>query len=124
MGDHGYYEAIDYSRQSEPGGAAGIVVHCFMVHHQGMSLLAFDNALQMESCGRVSTADPRIRATEPLLHEHIPAAILPTTGQVHEERPLPRVDSLAGRSGRHAAHRRHLDAADATALQRQLLRSW
>ena len=45
LGDYGYYEAIDYSRRTEPGGAAGIIIHCYMVHHQGMSLLAYDNAL-------------------------------------------------------------------------------
>src|SRR5207245_1840594 len=39
---------------------------------------------------------PRIRATEPLLHEHIPEQILPTTGEVHEERPLPRTISIEG----------------------------
>ncbi len=96
LGDYGYFEAIDYSRQREPGGAAGIVVHCFMVHHQGMSLLAFDNALHQGVMQRRFHSDPRIRATEPLLHEHIPASILPTTGSAHEERPLPRVTPVVG----------------------------
>ncbi len=94
VGDHGYYEAIDYSRQSEPGGEAGVVVRCFMVHHQGMSLLAFDNALHDGIMRTRFHSDPRIRATEPLLHEHIPAAILPTTGHMLEDRPLPRVTPL------------------------------
>ncbi|PYJ51455.1 MAG: hypothetical protein DME87_03265, partial [Verrucomicrobia bacterium] len=90
LGDYGYYEAIDYSRRTEPGGAAGIIIHCHMVHHQGMSLLAYDNALHDNTMRRRFHSDPRIRATEPLLHEHIPEQILPTTGEVHEERPLPR----------------------------------
>jgi cellobiose phosphorylase len=88
LGDYGYYEAIDYSRRSEPGGAAGIIVHCYMVHHHGMSLLAYDNALHDNVMRRRFHSDPRIRATEPLLHEHIPEQILPTTREVHEERPL------------------------------------
>src|SRR5437016_840615 len=90
FGDYGYYEAIDYSRRTEPGGATGITIHCHMVHHQGMSLLAYDNALHDNTMRRRFHSDPRIRATEPLLHEHIPEQILPTTGEVHEERPLPR----------------------------------
>src|SRR2546430_5506825 len=90
LGDYGYYEAIDYSRRADPGGAAGITIHCHMVHHQGMSLLAYDNALHDNTMRRLYRSDPRIRATEPLLHEHIPEQILPTTGEVHEERPLPR----------------------------------
>ena len=90
LGDFGYYEAIDYSRRSEPGGSAGIIIRCYMVHHQGMSLLALDNALHQDAIRRRFHADPRIRATEPLLYEHIPEQILPTTDEVHEERPLPR----------------------------------
>src|SRR6184192_3320167 len=39
LADYGYYEAIDYSRRAELDGAAGIIIHCYMVHHQGMSLL-------------------------------------------------------------------------------------
>ncbi len=50
--DYGYCEAIDYSRRTEPGGAAGIIIHCYMVHHQGMSLLAYDNALHNNTMRR------------------------------------------------------------------------
>ncbi|MEO8439167.1 MAG: glucoamylase family protein [Spartobacteria bacterium] len=96
VGDHGYFEAIDYSRRGEPGGAAGIAVHCYMVHHQGMSLLAFDNALHNGVMRRRFHSDPRIRATEPLLHEHIPSSILPAIGEAHEERPEPRVIPVTG----------------------------
>ncbi|PYJ67388.1 MAG: hypothetical protein DME76_15345, partial [Verrucomicrobia bacterium] len=96
LGDYGYYEAIDYSRRTEPGGAAGIIIRCYMVHHQGMSLLAYDNALHNNAIRRRFHSDARIRATEPLLHEHIPEQILPTTGEVHEERPLPRTIPIVG----------------------------
>jgi cyclic beta-1,2-glucan glucanotransferase len=96
LNDYGYYEAIDYSRRTEPGGAAGIVIHCYMVHHQGMSLLAYDNALNDNAMRRRFHSDPRIRATEPLLHEHIPEQILPTTGEAHEERPLLRTVPSVG----------------------------
>ncbi|MGE5213398.1 MAG: GH36-type glycosyl hydrolase domain-containing protein [Nitrospirota bacterium] len=96
LGDYGYYEAIDYSRRTEPGGAAGIIIHCYMVHHQGMSLLAYDNALHDNAMRKRFHSDPRIRATEPLLHEHIPEQILPTTGEVHEERPVRQTMPMAG----------------------------
>jgi cyclic beta-1,2-glucan synthetase len=96
LGDYGYYEAIDYSRRTEPGGAAGIIIHCYMAHHQGMSLVAYDNALNDNAMRRRFHSDPRIRATEPLLHEHIPEQILPTTGEVHEERPLLRAIPSVG----------------------------
>jgi cellobiose phosphorylase/uncharacterized membrane protein len=96
FGDYGYHEAIDYSRRTEPGGAAGIIIRCYMVHHQGMSLLAYDNALHNNTMRTRFHSDARIRATEPLLHEHIPEQILPTTGDAHEERPLPRTIPTVG----------------------------
>jgi cellobiose phosphorylase len=88
LGEYGYYEAIDYSRRTELDGAAGIIIRCYMVHHQGMSLLAYGNALHDNGMRRRFHSDPRVRATEPLLHEHIPEQILPTTGEGHEERPV------------------------------------
>jgi len=99
LGEHGYYESIDYSRRTEQRGSAGIIIHCYMAHHQGMSLLAYDNALNDNAMRRRFHSDPRIRATEPLLHEHIPEQIFPTTGDMHEERPLPRTISMEGSPG-------------------------
>jgi cyclic beta-1,2-glucan synthetase len=96
LGDYGYYEAIDYSRRTELDGAAGIIIHCYMVHHQGMSLLAYDNALRENAMRRRFHSDPRVRATEPLLHEHIPEQILPTTGEAHEERPVRQTTATVG----------------------------
>jgi cyclic beta-1,2-glucan synthetase len=96
LGDYGYYEAIDYSRRTEPRGAAGIIIHCYMVHHHGMSLLAYDNALHDNVIRRRFHSDPRVGATEPLLHEHIPEQILPTTREMHEERPLLRAIPAPG----------------------------
>ncbi|HJY07866.1 MAG TPA: glucoamylase family protein, partial [Bryobacteraceae bacterium] len=99
LADYGYYEAIDYSRRTELDGAAGIIIHCYMVHHQGMSLLAYDNALHDNAMRKRFHSDPRIRATEPLLHEHIPEQILPTTGEGHEERPVRQTIATVGAPG-------------------------
>ncbi len=96
LGEYGYYEAIDYSRRTELDGAAGIIIRCYMVHHQGMSLLAYGNALHDNAMRRRFHSDPRIRATEPLLHEHIPEQILPTTGEAHEERPVRQTIATVG----------------------------
>src|ERR1051325_6004952 len=96
LADYGYYEAIDYLRRTELDGAAGILIHCYMGHYQGMYLPAYDNALHdNETRGRFHS-DTRIRATEPLLHEHIPEQILPTTGEVHEERPVRQTTATGG----------------------------
>ena len=121
LGDYGYYEAIDYSRRTELDGAAGIIIHCYMVHHQGMSLLAYGNALHDNAMRRRFHSDPRIRATEPLLHEHIPEQILPTTGEAHEERPVRQTIATVGAAAR-GANTRDRFAAHSSPLQRNLLR--
>ena len=75
-GAKGYYEAIDYTRQQRPEGSRGVVIYAYMAHHQGMSLLAIDNILQREIMQRRFHADLRIRATEFLFFERIPATSL------------------------------------------------
>ncbi len=72
-GPMGLYEAIDFSLESERGGGRGVVIYTYMAHHQGMSLLAIDNALHRGVMQRRFHANPSIRAVESLLFERIPA---------------------------------------------------
>jgi len=64
LGAYGFYEAADYSESEQPQ-----MVCSWMAHHEGMSLLAITNLL----CGNIFQqwfhANPRVRATERLLHE-------------------------------------------------------
>jgi cyclic beta-1,2-glucan synthetase len=68
----GLYEAIDYTRENTREGERGVVVYNHMAHHQGMSLLALDNALVSSAMQRRFHADLRIRSVESLLFERIP----------------------------------------------------
>jgi len=106
LGDYGYYEAIDYSRHTEPSGAAGIIIHCYMVHHQGMSLLAYDNALHDNAMRRrFHSGRSRRRANTRHLHaSHSPALQRNLLGYRDELRR--RLSALAG-FGRHTVARRH-----------------
>jgi cyclic beta-1,2-glucan synthetase len=76
LGPMGFYEAIDFSRESKPGGQRGVIVYSYMAHHQGMSLLALDNALNHGATQRRFHGDPRVRAYESLLYEQIPVSRL------------------------------------------------
>ncbi len=77
----GYYEAIDYAqpRRDETDGQAeekrddgqGVVVKAFLAHHQGISLVALDNALHDSVMPKRFHADPRVQATELLLQERV-----------------------------------------------------
>ncbi|MHB9091041.1 MAG: GH36-type glycosyl hydrolase domain-containing protein [Chloroflexota bacterium] len=75
-GDYGYYESIDYTRQRQGKDGHGVVVHAFMVHHQGMVLLALDNVLHADIMPGRFHADRRVQAAEPLLFERAPVAPL------------------------------------------------
>ena len=72
-GRYGFYEAIDYTQARVPEGAGrGVVLPTFMAHHQGMSLLALDNALNDLPMQHRFHADPRVQAADLLLQERIP----------------------------------------------------
>lgn len=66
---HGFFESIDYSN------ATPEVVHCFMAHHQGMALLAIDNALLGNRMQERFHNDPLVQSTEFLLEERMPALV-------------------------------------------------
>jgi cyclic beta-1,2-glucan synthetase len=69
---YGFYEAIDYTPERIPQNQQEVVIHSFMAHHQGMSLVALDNLLQDDVMQKRFHADPMIQATELLLQERIP----------------------------------------------------
>ncbi|MEW6183019.1 MAG: glucoamylase family protein [Bacillota bacterium] len=75
-GGYGYYESIDYTRRRQLSNQRGVVVHTYMVHHQGMTLLAIDNALNAAVMQSRFHADRRVQAIEPLLFERAPIAPL------------------------------------------------
>jgi cyclic beta-1,2-glucan synthetase len=90
LGDYGYLESLDYSRQSMYPVGRGVIVHAYMAHHQGMIFLALTNFLQNDYLKRQFRADPRIRMVEPLLQERIP--IMPP---LHHVTTRERVSSVA-----------------------------
>ncbi len=70
---HGFFESIDYSRAGADGSPE--VVHCFMAHHQGMALLAIDNALLGHRMQERFHQDPLVQSTEFLLEERMPVLV-------------------------------------------------
>jgi cyclic beta-1,2-glucan synthetase len=71
QGPMGFYESIDYSRESSRR-SRGVVIFCYMAHHQGMSLNALNNVLHRDILQRRFHADNRIRSVESLLFEGVP----------------------------------------------------
>ncbi|TAK33170.1 MAG: DUF3131 domain-containing protein [Chloroflexota bacterium] len=86
-GNYGFYESIDYTWRRQPKGGHGVVVHTYMVHHQGMTLLALDNVLNAAVMQSRFHADRRVQAVEPLLFER--AAVAPLLVKATERGEAP-----------------------------------
>ncbi|MGD8352575.1 MAG: glucoamylase family protein, partial [Pseudomonadota bacterium] len=82
-GDFGFFESIDFSRSRMRKGEKGVVVRTFMAHHQAMGFLALSNLLHHGVMQERFHSDVRVKASEPLLYERIPA--LPPVYKVPEK---------------------------------------
>ncbi len=71
-GAYGFYEAVDYTPARLPPGETSVTVRSFMVHHQGMSLVALVNLLRNQPMPRRFLACPLLKAAELLLQERVP----------------------------------------------------
>jgi cyclic beta-1,2-glucan synthetase len=76
LGACGFYEALDYTSSRLPEGKDVEVVRAFMAHHQGMSLVAFANALRDGVMRSRFHFEPIVQATELLLQERTPRNVL------------------------------------------------
>lgn len=72
-GKYGYYEAIDFTSERLPKDHNNKIIRSFMAHHQGMSLLALANLLAPKKIYERFHHDKRVRSTELLLQERVPA---------------------------------------------------
>ncbi|MFH0797150.1 MAG: glucoamylase family protein [Candidatus Omnitrophota bacterium] len=71
-GKYGLYEAVDYTRARLARGESKAVVRSFMVHHQGMVLLAAAHTLLNRPMQRRFERDAAFKAAELLLQEKVP----------------------------------------------------
>jgi cyclic beta-1,2-glucan synthetase len=70
FGAYGFYEAADFTASRRRSRFRRYeLVRCWMTHHHGMSLLSIANFLHRGVVQRWFHSDPRVQATELLLHE-------------------------------------------------------
>ncbi|MGI8734706.1 MAG: GH36-type glycosyl hydrolase domain-containing protein [Pyrinomonadaceae bacterium] len=72
----GFYEALDYTKERLPQNQKRVLIRALMTHHQGMSLVALNNALHNGLMEQRFHADPLVQATELLLQERIPTGVV------------------------------------------------
>lgn len=75
LAKYGFYEAIDYTRGVKKE-RKGTIVKCFMVHHQGMSLMSLNNVINKNIFQKRFHEIPQVKATELLLQEKIPKTVV------------------------------------------------
>lgn len=75
-GRYGFYEAIDYTKERLPKGKKKAIVKSYMVHHEGMSFMAFDNVLNNNILQERFHRVPKVKATELLLQERVPNRVI------------------------------------------------
>ncbi len=88
-GSYGFYEAVDYTPSRLPPDETSATIRSFMVHHQGMSLLALVNLLQGNPMPRRFMACPLLKAADLLLQERVPktaASVLAEDLKLEESR--------------------------------------
>ncbi len=71
-GAYGFYEALDYTPSRVPDGATVAIVHAYMAHHQGMTLIGLGNVLHDGIMRARFHAEPMVQATDLLLQERAP----------------------------------------------------
>jgi len=75
-GEHGFFEAIDYTTSRLPRGKTHSIVQSYMAHHQGMALLSMAYVLLNKPMQQRFVSELRFQATLLLLQERIPKATL------------------------------------------------
>lgn len=96
LGSFGFYEAIDYTTERLPQNQKHVLIRAFMTHHQGMSIVALENALYDGLMVKRFHADPTVRATELLLQERIPVGVPAAHPRAEEVLSGRIVESLPG----------------------------
>jgi cyclic beta-1,2-glucan synthetase len=105
-GRYGFYEALDYTPTRLPEGKDVAIVHAFMAHHQGMTVVAIANSLLDGAMRARFHAEPIVRATELLLQERTPRDVAlahPRAEEVRTAATVREVDLPAVRR-LHSAH--------------------
>ena len=102
-GRYGWYEALDYTPARLPEGETVAVIHCYMAHHQGMTLIALANALYDGAMRVRFHAEPIVQATELLLQERTPRDVDAIRPREEEVKAAAYVRELVASSSRRFA---------------------
>ncbi len=75
-GKYGLYEAVDFTRRRMKKDKEYEIIKSFMIHHQGMILMALNNILNNNRLRELFHAIPNVKCIERVLMENIPNSII------------------------------------------------
>lgn len=101
QGNYGFYEALDYTKARLQSNQTVAIVHSYMAHHQGMSILAIADTVLKGLMRTRFHAEPIIGAAELLLQERAPTGGAITTPLKEEEFSPPALTVQVQSGGRH-----------------------
>jgi cyclic beta-1,2-glucan synthetase len=93
-GAYGFYESLDYTKTRVPEGKDVAVIHAYMAHHQGMSLVAFADVLTNGAMKNRFHSEPMVQATELLLQERTPRDVLVARPRAEEVSAASRIREM------------------------------
>ncbi|HXM08178.1 MAG TPA: glucoamylase family protein, partial [Candidatus Acidoferrum sp.] len=93
-GVYGFYESLDYTKTRVPEGKDVAVIHAYMAHHQGMSLVAFADVLTNGAMKTRFHSEPIVQATELLLQERTPRDVLVARPRAEEVSAASRIREM------------------------------
>ncbi|MDZ4662743.1 MAG: glucoamylase family protein [Pseudomonadota bacterium] len=82
--DYGFYESVDYTKERLLPHQVQRIIQSFMAHHQGMTLVSLNNALNENITQTRFHSDPAIRSAELLLQERNPLRVSITHPRAEE----------------------------------------
>ena len=121
-GAYGFYESLDYTKTRVPEGKEVAVIHAYMAHHQGMSLVAFADVLTNGLMKTRFHSEPIVQATELLLQERTPRDVLVARPRAEEVSAASRIREMVAPVVRSFRAAQRADSAHASAIQRPLRR--
>ena len=87
-GAYGFFEAADYTPERLGFETRRVIIKSYMAHHQGMSLMAVNNALKDDLMQLRFHKDPFMKAAQLLLQEKVPLNVVFTKETKEKVMPL------------------------------------
>jgi len=98
---YGFYDALDFSKDSHKKRARGVRAEVHYAHHQGFIMAALLNTLRDNRLHKLSEADPRLRSVALLLDEKMPNVVPPKTRVLRNHLPLKYLPASSSESDPH-----------------------